>query len=54
MEGVSCVSENFMGKFECLGIVFIFVEGGLFGLVNKIFDIGYELGEVFIKMGLFM
>jgi hypothetical protein len=51
-ENVSRAGENFMGKLERLGIASVFAEGGLFGLVNKVADVGYELGEASVKTGL--
>lgn len=52
LEGVSRASENFMGKLERLGVASVFAEAGIFGLANKVADMGFELGEAAIKTGL--
>lgn len=51
-EGVSQASDKFMGKLERLGIASVFAEGGIFGLVNKVADVGFELKEAAEKTGM--
>lgn len=51
-QGISNATSEIGEKFEKLGIASVFAEGGLFGLANKVADVGYELGEAAIKTGL--
>lgn len=51
-EGVAQASERFVGKLERLGIASVFADAGIFGLVNKVADVGFELKEAAEKTGL--